>query len=131
MTHFDTSQVVHWSITYTIYIIGTTEAVGRCGIRYTTFLTLGSAIPLSITYFCSKIVCYTVTLSQNRQASVAIHAYMELGVIGGLITPVCSLMLSLSLPNYQVRLDWLPWFAMIQPSQLSCLSSPVGRASAS
>ena len=33
---------------------------------------------------------------------------MELGVIGGLITAVRSLMLSLSLPVYQVRLDWLP-----------------------
>ena len=42
-------------------------------------------------------------------------------------------MLSLSLPVYQVRLDWLtlPCIALIQPSQLSCLGSSVGRASAS
>ena len=33
---------------------------------------------------------------------------LELGVIGGLITSVRSLMLSWSLPVYQVRLDWLP-----------------------
>ena len=37
-----------------------------------------------------------------------VHACVELGVIGGLITPVHFLMLSLSLPVYQVRLDWLP-----------------------
>ena len=43
------------------------------------------------------------------------------------------LMLSLSLPVYQVRLDWspLPCIALIRPSQLSCLGSSVGRASAS
>ena len=37
------------------------------------------------------------------------------------------LMLSLSLPVYQVRLDWmpLPCIALIRPSQLSCLSSSV------
>ena len=42
-------------------------------------------------------------------------------------------MLSLSLPVYQVRLDWLPLpcIALIRPSQLSCLGSSVGRASAS
>ena len=58
---------------------------------------------------------------------------LELGVNGGLITLVCSLMLSLSLPVYQVRLDWLPLpcIALIRPSQLSCLGSSVGRASAS
>ena len=58
---------------------------------------------------------------------------LELGVIGGLITPVHSLMLSLSLPVYQVRLDWLPLpcIALIRPSQLRCLGSSVGRASAS
>ena len=34
---------------------------------------------------------------------------------------------------YQVRLDWLPLssIALIRPSQLSCLGSSVGRASAS
>ena len=34
---------------------------------------------------------------------------------------------------YQVRLDWLPLpcIALIQPSQLSCLGSSVGTASAS
>ena len=43
------------------------------------------------------------------------------------------LMLSLSLPVYQVRLDWLPLpcIALIQPSQLSCLGNSVGRVSAS
>ena len=42
-------------------------------------------------------------------------------------------MLSLSLPVYQVRLDWLPLpcIALIWPSQLNCLGSSVGRASAS
>ena len=41
--------------------------------------------------------------------------------------------LMLSLPVYQVRLDWLPLpcIALIRPSQLSCLGSSVGRASAS
>ena len=41
--------------------------------------------------------------------------------------------LSLSLPVYQVRLDWLSssCIALIQPSQLSCLCSSVGRATAS
>ena len=58
---------------------------------------------------------------------------LELGVVGGLITPVRSLMLSLSLLVYQVRLDWLllPCIALIRPSQLSCLGNPVGRAFAS
>ena len=39
----------------------------------------------------------------------------------------------LSLPVYQVRLDWLPLscMALIRPCQLSCLGSSVGRASAS
>ena len=64
---------------------------------------------------------------------ISSHAYLslELGVIGGLITPVHSLMLSLSLLVYQVRLDWLPLpsIALIRPSQLSCLGSSVGRAS--
>ena len=38
----------------------------------------------------------------------------------------------LSLPVYQVRLDWLPLpcITLIRPSQLSCLGSSVGRASA-
>ena len=41
-------------------------------------------------------------------------------------------MLCLSLPVYQVKLDWLPLpcIALIQPSQLSCLGSSVGTASA-
>ena len=41
--------------------------------------------------------------------------------------------LSVSLPVYQVRLDWLPLpcFALIRPNQLGCLGSSVGRASAS
>ena len=61
---------------------------------------------------------------------------LELGVIGGLITKIhslMSLMSSSSLPVYQVRLDWLPLpcIALIRPSQLSCLSSSVARASAS
>ena len=47
---------------------------------------------------------------------------------------VCGgvLMLSLSIPVYQVRY-WLPLpgIALIQPGQLSCLGSSVGRASAS
>ena len=44
-----------------------------------------------------------------------------------------KLLFSLSLPVYQVRLDWLPLpcIALIRPSQLSCLGSSVGRASAS
>ena len=60
-------------------------------------------------------------------------SHLESGVIGGLIIPVHSLMLSLSLPVYQVRLDWLPLpcIALIRPSQMSCLGSSVGRASAS
>ena len=39
----------------------------------------------------------------------------ELGIIGGLITPVRSLMVSLSLPVFQVRLNWLllPCIALI------------------
>ena len=39
----------------------------------------------------------------------------------------------LSLPVYQVRLDWfpLPCIALIQPSQLSCIGSSVGTPSAS
>ena len=36
-----------------------------------------------------------------------IHVPWSWGISGGLITSVCSLMLSLSLPVYQVRLDWL------------------------
>ena len=45
----------------------------------------------------------------------------------------CYTMLSTSLPVYQVKLDWSPLLciALIQPSQLSCLGSSVGRASAS
>ena len=52
---------------------------------------------------------------------------LELGIIGGLITPVHSLILSYTLPVYQVRLDWLPLpcIAVIRPSQLSCLGSSV------
>ena len=40
------------------------------------------------------------------------------------------LMLSLSLPVYQVRLEWLrlPCIALIWPSQLICQGSSVGRA---
>ena len=33
---------------------------------------------------------------------------LELGIIGGLITPVHSLLLTSSLPIYQVKLDKLP-----------------------
>ena len=65
---------------------------------------------------------------------VCVHACMfELDIIGGLITSVHSLMSSLSLPVYQVRLDWLPLscIALIWPNQLSCLSNSVGRASSS
>ena len=41
--------------------------------------------------------------------------------------------LSVSLPVYQVRLDWLPLpcIALIRLNQLGCLGSSVGRASAS
>ena len=58
---------------------------------------------------------------------------LELGVIGGLITKIHSLMSSSSLPVYQVRLEWLslPCIALIRPSQLSCLGSTVARASVS
>ena len=43
------------------------------------------------------------------------------------------IMLSLSLPVFQVKLDWLPLLcnALVRPSQLSYLGSSVGRASAS
>ena len=37
---------------------------------------------------------------------------------------------SLSLPVYQVRLNCLP-LPLVRPSQLNCLGSSVGRASAS
>ena len=73
-------------------------------------------------------------LDLTYNARYGVSAYvMELGDIGGLITPVHSLMLNLSLPVYQVRLDWLPLscIALIWPSQLSCLGNSVGRASAS
>ena len=47
---------------------------------------------------------------------------MELGFIGGgLITAVHSLIMMLSLPVYQVRLDWLPLpycLDLIQPAEL-------------
>ena len=49
---------------------------------------------------------------------------LELGVIGGLITPVHSLMLNSSLPVYQVRLDWLP-LPLDSTKPLSCLGSSV------
>ena len=60
------------------------------------------------------IQSHTITLR-----CIYVHTYM--------------LMLSLSLPVYQVRLDWLPLpcTALIHPSQLSCLGSSVGRSSAS
>ena len=37
------------------------------------------------------------------------------------------------MPVYQVKLDWLPMpcIALVRPSQLGCLGSSVGRASAS
>ena len=59
--------------------------------------------------------------------------HVELGVIGGLITSVHSLMLSLSLLVYQVKLDCFPMLclALIRSSQLSCLGSSVGGAFAS
>ena len=58
---------------------------------------------------------------------------LELGIIGGLITMVHSLILSESLPIFHVRLDWLPLscIALIWASQLSCIGSAIGRASAS
>ena len=48
-------------------------------------------------------------------------------------TIIVYIRLSLSLPVYQVRLDWLPLpcIGLIRPNQLSCISSSVGRASAS
>ena len=44
---------------------------------------------------------------------------------GGLITPVHSLTLGLSLPVYQVRLDQLPLHSFDLTPPLSCLSSLV------
>ena len=55
--------------------------------------------------------------------SLYINTQPGIGVIDGFITAVHSLMLSLSLLVFQVKLDWLPmpYMALIRPSQLSCL----------
>ena len=64
---------------------------------------------------------YSEVRSHNDGNIRLLHRYM------------LTLMLSSSLPVYQVRLDWLPLpcIALIRPNQLSCLGSSVGRVSAS
>ena len=58
---------------------------------------------------------------------------LELGVIGGLITPVCSYMLSESLLCHSTVVGGLPCVVLCcvvdsNPYQLSCPGSSVGRA---
>ena len=73
-------------------------------------------------YVCGRVracvgACVRVWAHACACACVCVHVH--------------SFMLSLSMPVYQVRLEWLPLpcIALIQPSQLSYLGSSVGRAS--
>ena len=60
---------------------------------------------------CVECNVYTIILQMNIMFVCVCVSYilsLELGVIGGVITSVHSLMLGWSSPVYQVRLDWLP-----------------------
>ena len=90
--------------------------------------SVGEILQTSIQLLCTASTNSSTTDRTVRGLSIS-SSYMH----SGLITSVHSLMLSWSLPVYQVRLDWLPLpcIASIRLSQLSCLGSSVGSASAS
>ena len=80
------------------------------GTQYALFnVRNNSCIPQYITYMYNNTLLHMY---------IIIILSLELGVIGGLITPVHSLMLRKSLHVYQVRLNWFLLLDSTQPAEL-------------
>ena len=77
-------------------------------------------------YVCVRMcVCICVYVRIYVFVCVYVYKHMYWDIIGGLITPVHSLMLSLSLPVYQVTLERLPLYSFDSTQPLRCLASLV------
>ena len=129
---------VHRQCCHTLIVYMYCTYTRTCAVHTCTVHTYNSVHLIVCTFQCvlhvhgkRDVQVSCIALLSFRSGSSHVNTQQGVGCHWRINYLVHSMMLSLSWPVYQVRLDWLPspCIALIHPSQLSCLGNSVSRAS--